>query len=309
MKINTESLPSHSSEPGSDEPTVTQIRISPEDQRDRRSQFASCLVVMAGDRLGQRFPLEGEKFRLGRQADLEIPFSDPNISRVHATIFHENGEFQIRDHQSKNGAYVNDTPVQSACLKNGDIIRLGGVSIRFVSGGSLEDLFYGEMLQRAHRDALTGALNKAFFGECLEGEMERCKTLKVPLCLVMVDLDHFKWINDTYGHVTGDRVLKAAAEKIQACLRRTDLLSRYGGEEFCVLLSHTPLEGALTVAERIRRALASLDISEGNHTIKVTGSLGIAALDPERDTLETLIQRADFKMYTSKQRGRDLVSS
>jgi diguanylate cyclase (GGDEF)-like protein len=96
---------------------------------------------------------------------------------------------------------------------------------------------------------------------------------------------------------------------MQRCLRKTDLLGRYGGEEFCVLLSHTPLEGALTVAARIRRALASLDISEGDHKIRVTGSLGVATLNPERDTLETLIQRADFKMYTSKQMGRNRVSS
>ena len=160
--------------------------------------------------------------------------------------------------------------------------------------------------ERATHDGLTKLTNYQRFQEVLDEEMYRAKRYKMPLTLLMVDLDHFKKINDTFGHLAGDYVLREVSELLQKSMRKSDVVARYGGEEFAVLLPETPQEGAYILAERLRDKLASMQISYGEQAIFVTMSIGIAAHSPKNDSSKAdLIKKADRALYRAKESGRN----
>jgi two-component system cell cycle response regulator len=160
--------------------------------------------------------------------------------------------------------------------------------------------------ERATHDGLTKLTNYQRFQEVLDEEMYRSKRYKFPLTLLMVDLDHFKKVNDTMGHLAGDYVLRETAELLKKSLRKSDVAARYGGEEFAVLLPETPQEGALILAERLREKLASMQFNYGEHAIFVTMSIGIAAHSPKTDSSNAdLIKKADTALYRAKEEGRN----
>lgn len=158
------------------------------------------------------------------------------------------------------------------------------------------------------RDPLTGLYNKRHFDKVLETEMERSRRSLQPLGIILVDLDHFKSINDRFGHPIGDKVLQCAADMLKAELRMIDIPCRYGGEEFVVILPATPLLTALQVAERLRTALKGRPIDVGQGELILTASFGVSAYCHDRHTTPAvLIQQADQKLYEAKHRGRDQV--
>ena len=167
-------------------------------------------------------------------------------------------------------------------------------------------LRYLGALRAAHRDPLTGAENRAALEHALDREVKLARRHQQPLSIITLDLDHFKQVNDGYGHVVGDCVLKRAAECAQSAIRDSDLLFRYGGEEFLVLLSNTPAQGALHVAGRIRLRLAEHPAHCGEHGLTVTASLGVAELEDGESGID-LIHRADQAMYEAKRAGRNRV--
>jgi two-component system cell cycle response regulator len=164
-----------------------------------------------------------------------------------------------------------------------------------------------ELLARlARTDALTGLHNRAQLDASLEIELSRSRRSRSPLSLLMIDLDHFKRINDTHGHAAGDRVLRAVAETLEQITRCSDLACRYGGEEFAVILPDTTPANAYAVAEKIRLSLMALNLREGQASIPVTASIGISGTRPEGLTQAAeLLREADQAMYLSKQRGRN----
>ena len=160
--------------------------------------------------------------------------------------------------------------------------------------------------ERATHDGLTKLTNYQRFQEVLDEEMYRAKRYKFPLTLLMVDLDHFKKVNDTMGHLAGDYVLRETAELLKKSLRKSDVAARYGGEEFAVLLPETPQEGAFILAERLREKLASSCFNYGEQAIYVTMSIGISAYSPKTDSSNAdLIKKADSALYRAKQDGRN----
>lgn len=163
--------------------------------------------------------------------------------------------------------------------------------------------------QQAITDPLTQLHNKRHFNVSLETEMERTRRSQQPTSLILADLDHFKTINDTHGHTTGDRVLVAAASLLKSELRMIDIPCRYGGEEFAIILPSTPLLTAIQVAERLRGALANAEIGAGAARLSVTGSFGVASFYPQqqRATPLSLLERADEKLYRAKSEGRNRV--
>ncbi|RZD20397.1 diguanylate cyclase [Pseudoalteromonas sp. MEBiC 03485] len=176
---------------------------------------------------------------------------------------------------------------------------------------SLRDYFEAindELYELLHtRDPLTGATNRANLVENLQKEQELCKRKSLSCALIMIDLDHFKRVNDEFGHGAGDKVLIALVKCIKSHLREYDQLYRYGGEEFLVCLPHTELEGAKSFSERLRAAVATLKIEIGNDKhINVTGSFGVALINAN-DDIETAIERADQAMYQAKKSGRNRV--
>ena len=156
-------------------------------------------------------------------------------------------------------------------------------------------------------DGLTQAFNRKHWEECLAKEFSRARRYKHDLALLMLDLDHFKLLNDTFGHQGGDLVLIETAKKIDKLLRMGDLFGRYGGEEFAVILPNTDLEGAEEVAERIRQSIAKNTIDYNQKTISVTASIGVAIIDSNDTRYEDLISNADLALYQAKAAGRNRV--
>lgn len=167
-------------------------------------------------------------------------------------------------------------------------------------------LMYSEALRAAFIDPLTGVNNRTTMSAVVKREIELARRHGTPLSLIILDIDHFKVINDTYGHATGDCVIKALADCVTDCIRRTDILFRYGGEEFTVLLSNTSTEGALLLAERIRRTVEKIQCPTNNLCLNMTISLGVAYLIPEDDDKQ-LFERADTALYRAKFEGRNCV--
>lgn len=168
-----------------------------------------------------------------------------------------------------------------------------------------------QVKQKATTDALTGLANRRAFETTLEKEAEHAASASTPLCLLVIDIDHFKRINDTFGHLVGDKVLRITAGMIKDSIKGRDLAARYGGEEFIVLLPDTPLEGAETVAEQIRHGFETKQWKKkdsGEILGSVTVSIGVALYRPE-EALETFFQRADTALYFSKENGRNRVTS
>ena len=165
---------------------------------------------------------------------------------------------------------------------------------------------YAKILQYATLDALTGLNNRRQFEVRLKQEIATTKRQKNPLCAMMIDIDFFKKVNDTYGHASGDAVLRAVASVIKEHLRESDIPSRYGGEEFAVLLPYTHIDEAQIVGERLRKAVESTPVPIDKKNINVTISMGLAEFNPE-ETGEELFERADKALYEAKESGRNRV--
>jgi diguanylate cyclase (GGDEF)-like protein/PAS domain S-box-containing protein len=159
------------------------------------------------------------------------------------------------------------------------------------------------------RDGLTGIYNRGFMETKLNEEYYRHQRYARAFSIVMLDIDHFKKVNDEYGHQCGDFILKSLSARISAIIRNIDFMFRYGGEEFCVMLPETDLEGAALVAERFREAIMDMDNNFNGSVIKITISLGVADLKTETESPNTLIQHADEALYKAKREGRNRVES
>jgi diguanylate cyclase (GGDEF)-like protein len=164
-----------------------------------------------------------------------------------------------------------------------------------------------ELRVLASTDHLTGALNRRAFQLEFRSELERCRRYAIPLSLIMLDLDHFKRVNDTHGHQAGDAVLRETSSRIRSALRDSDIFGRLGGEEFALLLPHTELDQAAGVADRLRRAIAEEPVDVGSALVPVTTSVGITAFRPPADPVDEMMRRADEALYTAKAGGRDRV--
>lgn len=163
----------------------------------------------------------------------------------------------------------------------------------------------------AEHDFLTGVYNRKAFDREFDNLAAQAEEQKTPLCMVMVDIDYFKKFNDEYGHLIGDEVLKMVARFLKECVKGKDIVARYGGEEFAVILPNTPIQGALTVAENIRRAISSKELKHkatGESFGTVTVSIGVASYRHNSDTIPLLIKRADDALYCSKRSGRNRVT-
>jgi len=161
------------------------------------------------------------------------------------------------------------------------------------------------------RDSLTGLYNRWYVMEKIESEMNRSLRHGSPVAVLMIDIDHFKRVNDTWGHAAGDMVLKSVGQVLRDSCRVYDVPGRYGGEEFCVVLPETPLDNSPTVAERIRTRLEMAAVPVDGASINVTASIGIAGIDAATAdailTANALIDRADRALYVAKHRGRNRV--
>jgi diguanylate cyclase (GGDEF)-like protein len=272
----------------------------------------SCLVHIypTGPAMGRRYPLGVESLLMGRGDDSDVRIHDNSVSRRHARIEPASDGYYVCDLQSTNGTFVNDAQVDGpARLRDGDYVRVGNCIYKFLSGGNIETHYHEEIYRLTIVDGLTDIHNQRYFLEFLDREVARSVRHDRPLCLVMFDIDRFKSVNDTYGHLCGDFVLRELSLRIRGQVRREDLFARYGGEEFCMVLVETHLEEAVEVAERVRATVAGDSFHFEGQLLPVTISAGVASTEGREPGLTPteLIRRADEKLYEAKDAGRDRV--
>jgi diguanylate cyclase (GGDEF)-like protein len=304
--------PPSSSDEGTDKTTVLQgdqSTLNAELQKAKEQE--ACLIIIRGTPQGHRFFLTQTEMVIGRDPIADISVADQGISRKHAKVTKASGKVQLIDLGSSNGTFINDKRIQPdhpMNLAKEDMIKLGNTIFKFLPAGELEILFYGNLGSAAHTDPLTRIYNKGYLLEALEAEFKRAKALHTDFSLIFFDLDHFKKINDTYGHDAGDYVLKELTSLIRSShLRPKDIFARYGGEEFVVLLANTGAKAATDLAERIRAAVeAHAFIYEGKR-LPVTASMGIAELRAGVESAQTLLKAADKALYSAKSSGRNRV--
>jgi diguanylate cyclase (GGDEF)-like protein len=269
----------------------------------------SCLVEIHGPQLGKKYVLEEEEFTIGRDVKNNIVVDLDNVSRRHAKITTRQGQSRVSDLGSTNGTYLNDQEVLDEMpLRTGDYVKVGGTIFKFLSGGNIETLYHEEIYQLTIVDGLTQVNNKRYLLEYLEREMGRCHRYGRALSLIMVDLDHFKQVNDTNGHLAGDYVLRETASLIRQRIRKEECFARYGGEEFAVVMPESGPENARLFAEKVRRLVEAHAFSFEGKPIKVTISLGVADMTPEMTEPLNFIKVADANLYKAKKSGRNRVA-
>jgi two-component system cell cycle response regulator len=274
---------------------------------DRPPKNEACLVVIYGDDLGRKHNLNASSLLIGRSSKCDIQIDQESTSRNHSKIVNTGKAILIRDLGSTNGTYVNDEPIEEHVLRDGDFIKIGRTIFKFLTGGNIENAYHEEIYRLTTVDGLTQISNKRHFLETLDREIARGQRYQRPLSLVMFDLDHFKAINDTYGHLAGDYVLKHLASAVKQRIRREDVFARYGGEEFAIVLPEISVATALTLAEKIRHLVEHQEFRFEKTRIAVTISVGVAGTELQDIDAETLIKRADEQLYGAKAAGRNQV--
>ncbi len=266
----------------------------------------ACLVLIYGTDLGKRYPISSE-VTIGREEANGIVIDLPSVSRRHAHVFMENEAWLLTDLGSTNGTYVNGKEVVGkGQLSNGDLIKLGSVIFKFIAGSDIEAQFYEEIYRLTILDGLTGVHNKRYLLDFLDREIARADRHGRPLSLAILDIDHFKKLNDTYGHVAGDYVLERMSRLIKRHVRREQLFARFGGEEFVLVLPETDLEQARSFCEKIRQQVAESVFEFDSQELKTTVSIGVAILPGPVD-VDRFLHLADDELLRAKRSGRNRV--
>ena len=272
----------------------------------------ACLVNLhpPGPDIGRRIALINRQYIVGRDSDAELVVSRSSVSRQHARLYAgDDHHWWVADMNSTNGTFVNEVrALQPVQLRDADQVRFGDAIYKFLMGSNIESAYHEAIHNMAIQDGMTGVHNKRYFTEFLEREISVCHRHAHPLTLVMFDVDHFKAVNDSYGHLAGDAVLKDLAVRIRPRIRREDLFARYGGEEFACILPSTALAGGVAFAEQLRALIEERPCLFEAHSIRFTISLGVTTLHRETGVdPEALIKRADENMYAAKRAGRNRV--
>lgn len=290
-------------------PTAVIDQSSLVTQLERIQRRRAVLIFLGGTNIGGIIPLDAAQTVLGREIDCDVILTDDGVSRRHARVLAEpSGTYSIEDLGSTNGTTVNGERVGQSVLRDGDRIALGRTLLKFVLQAEVDEDYQRRIYEISIRDALTKVYNRRYFDERLSAEVAYARRHHSLLALLIFDLDHFKNLNDTHGHLAGDRALAEVAAHVQGQIRSEDVLARYGGEEFVVLLRETSPEGTAALAERIRSGIENLDIAYEERKLRVTVSIGAATIrGSPAMTAERLIEMADRFLYRAKSAGRNRV--
>jgi len=267
------------------------------------------VVVLAGDRMGEMFPLNDGRTSIGRGLQADVRINDEGISRTHAVVEHGEGAFILCDAGSTNGTYANGQRIDRFELNEGDKIQIGATSVlKFTFHDDLDQDFQRSLYESALRDRLTGVFNRGYFNNRLESDVAFALRHGKPLSLVMFDIDNFKKVNDEHGHLVGDAVLQTLADRVQGTTRSEDIFARYGGEEFVLICRDVDALRASRAANRIQDLVRSKSVLAEGHKLDVTVSLGVADLSMLHEpSAKALVEAADMALYAAKRAGRDRV--
>ncbi len=268
----------------------------------------AILLVISGARLGARVPLGEVPVEIGRGTTATRQLDVDSVSRQHLKVEWDGESHVAVDLDSTNGSYVNEQRVSRQQLRDGDRVRVGNVLLKYIAGNNVELACHDELQRLMRFDGLTGVANRLQFAETIAQQLGSGDSVLHPISLVLFDLDHFKRINDSYGHTAGDLVLQQATAAASQEVAVWELLARIGGEEFAVLCPGSELDQARSLAERIRAAVERAEIVFGSRCIPLTVSLGVAERDRStRESPESLFKRADAQLYQAKAAGRNCV--
>ncbi len=290
-----------------------ETKSSKSTQKERRP----ALVSLRGELMAVPIPLERDAVIIGRALEADVRLNDFRASRQHARINTERGEegdiYRLQDLGSTNGTLVNGEPVTEVLLNDGDKIEIGEHLFRFDMLDEIDREFQQQIHRLLAHDELTGLLSsKSFFSE-LRREAARAEAEALPFCVLMMDLDHFKDVNDTYGHLVGSKTLEETGRLIKGALRAGDVASRFGGEEFAAFLLDANYAQGLVAAERVRLAIAENEFpasrtdSPEPMTHRITISVGVAAYPDDATDPIHLVELADSALYRAKRSGRNRI--
>lgn len=276
-----------------------------------RKVVVNTLRVVAGRDMLRFVTLEeDEAVVIGRDETATLSLSDASVSRRHARIRLIDSQVLVEDLGSTNGTAINGQIVDRATLNVGDHLEIGAVSLR-LDLLSLEEVGHLESvlarLEAPRRDPLTGLLTRAYLDEELPDVLVRSARSGADLSCVFLDIDHFKQVNDRFGHQVGDDALVTVARLMMVSLRDTDPSIRYGGEELMMILQGSNEQGSFEVAERIRKAIHGHDWARTSAGLRVTASMGVAQWDG-KESVKDWIGRADKALYAAKAGGRNRVT-
>jgi diguanylate cyclase (GGDEF)-like protein len=267
------------------------------------------LIVLSGDSAGRMVRIEDDLI-VGRTKDATLRLHEAGISRKHCQLSIEpSGLLRLTDLGSRNGTYVNGERIDTTVLRDGDKIQIGDtVILKFSYADSLEESFQQRLYQSAVRDPLTGLYNRRYMVDRLESDLSYVARHSGPLGLALIDIDHFKRVNDTYGHLVGDQVLASVAELMAGAIRNEDLLARYGGEEFVIVCRGNTEEQMLLLLNRLRGLVEDSEVSADEPDLRVTLSAGVveASVAGIRQG-QHLLSAADEALYEAKRTGRNRV--
>ncbi len=264
------------------------------------------LIILSGYDRGRHVRLDKPSYIFGRSDEADIVIGDPKISRKHGvfSVFHQGVLFE--DLKSTNGTFIAGQRIEKHWLSMQDRILAGDTVMRidykcFNEAESVQALY-----QAAYTDGLTGILNRGAFMQRAHEEFSFCKRNHALLSILMCDVDHFKRTNDNFGHLAGDHILKELSVIFAEQMRKEDLLARFGGEEFIMLLRETPSQAAENWAERVRQTVMQHPFTYQNNSIPTTISIGLCTQRIQSsDSLSNLIRIADDALYLAKQKGRN----
>lgn len=298
----------------------TQLRQNTERVKSNQRERRPALVSLRGELMAVPIPLERDEVIIGRALEADVRLNDFRASRLHARITSKQSDdageasFRIIDLGSTNGTMVNGELITEAVLNDGDKIVIGDHLFRFDMLDEIDREFQQQIHRLLAHDELTGLLtSKSFFSE-LRREAARAAEESRPFCVLMMDLDHFKGVNDTYGHLVGSKTLEETGRVIKEALRAGDVAARFGGEEFAAFLLDAGYNQGLVAAERVRMAIekhlfpaSRVDSPNSQATHRITISIGVAAFPEDATDPIQLVELADSALYRAKRSGRNRV--
>ncbi len=303
-----------------DDAESTQLRSAHKGVKSAQKERRPALVSLRGELMAVPIPLERDQVIIGRAIEADVRLNDSRASRLHARISssvdtktnHTN--YFITDLGSTNGTLVNGELITEVPLTDGDKIIIGEHLFRFEMLDEIDREFQQQIHRLIAHDELTGLLtSKSFFSE-LRREAARAEADSRPFCVLMMDLDYFKEVNDTFGHLVGSKTLEETGRVIKEALRAGDVASRFGGEEFAAFLLDANYAQGLVAAERVRVAVESeefpvtrLTAPDGQTTHRITISIGVAAYPDDATDPIHLVELADSALYRAKRSGRNRI--